>query len=226
MDFIQENPYEYVVEPHPEKPDHEVYKLKLTKAIPDSIGDITGDMAQNLRQSLDHAAYAVAVASGKTDPKFTAFPFAGSVGQMANALGRSKDVPPQIQSLFCGFLPYPGGNDLLWALNEIAVGDKHKIAVPIGQGAFRAGAAVRGTGFFRMPDPHVWDRTKNEMEVITLGPGAEFNYNFDFRLFVAFNEVKLVDGQPILTIMQKIGQIVDRVLTAIEAEARRLKIVT
>jgi hypothetical protein len=224
-DFIELEPYETIAEPHPNKADHVVNKIRLTQALPSSIGDITGDMVHNLRSALDNAGYAVAVAGalpGAKDPKNAAFPFAGSAAQMVNALGRSKDVPEQIQSLFCGFQPYPRGNDLLWALNEICNTDKHKIAIPIGQGMFRASADVRGTGFFSMPDPHVWDRTKNEMELITLGPGATFNYKFDFRLFIAFNEIKIVDGKPLVATLDAMGSIVERILVAIEAEARRI----
>lgn len=222
-EFQQLDPYERVIEPDPDKPDHQVHKIKLTKAIPESIGDLIGDIAQNLRGALDNAAYAVAVAAAPgTDPKFTAFPFAGSVGQMPNAMGRSKDVPEQIQSLFCGFQPYPGGDDLLWALNEICNTHKHKIAVPIGTGRVRLGAAVRGTGFFSMPDPHVWNSAKNEMIVLTLGPGAEYNYEFNFYIFVAFGEVKIIGGQEVFGLLHRLGCKVHSIVVAIEAEARRI----
>ena len=84
-EFTRVNPYQKVVEQHPSKPDHVVHKIVLTEALPQSLADITGDIVQNLRNALDNAAYAVAVASGRTDPKFTAFPFAGSLSQMPQA---------------------------------------------------------------------------------------------------------------------------------------------
>ena len=198
-----------------------------TKAatLPSSLADITGDIVQNRRNALDNAAYAVSVASGRTDPKFTAFPFAGSVSQMPQALGRSKDLPPQIQSMFVGFQPYLGGDDLLWALNEMCVSDKHKMLIPIGTGVVRRAGEVRGAGFFSMPDPHRWDREKNEMELITLGPGAEFQYHFDFRVFVAINGIRVVDGHSVLTVLGDVGQKVESILDAIEMESHRLGIV-
>ena len=226
IEFEQSDPYERVIEPHPDKPDHQVHKIKLTKALPESLTDIVGDIAQNLRNALDNAGYTVAVlAAPNTDPKFAAFPFAGSAAQMANALGRSKDIPQQIQSLFCGFQPYPGGDDLLWALNEICITDKHKIAVPVGAGSVRLGASVRGTGFFDMPDPHVWDSTKNEMVLITFGPGADFDYQLNFRLFVAFGEIKVVGGKEVLGVFYNLGSKVQSILMAIEAEARRIGLI-
>jgi hypothetical protein len=226
-DFTALNPYTRVVEPHPDQPGHVVHKIKLTKAVPEHFANIVGEVVDSLRSALDNAGYtvALAVAPPGTDPKNTAFPFARSAAQMANALGRSKDIPQQIQSLFCGFQPYLGGDDLLWSLNEICNTNKHKILIPIGNGVIRSGALVKGTGFFRMPDPHVWDRAKNEMVIITLGPGAEYDYKFDFAFFVAFNEIEVVDGKPVLAVLNALGRKVYSILAGIETEARRIGLI-
>jgi hypothetical protein len=223
--FERLNPYKRVVEPHPDKPDHVVHKVKLTKELPVSIADTVGDIVQNLRNALDNATYAVAVASGRVNPKNAAFPFARSVAEMANSLGRSKDVPKEIQSLFCGFQPYLGGDEVLWTLNEMCVADKHKMVIPIGTGIVSAGVNVQGTGFFEMPTPHVWNRTKNEMELITLGPKAEYHYDLSFHVFVAFNDIEIVDGKPVLRVLYALGRKVQSIFMAIEAESRRLGII-
>jgi hypothetical protein len=223
--FTAFNPYVQVTEAHPHKPDHVVHKIKMSEPLPNFIGDIVHDVVVNLRDALDNAGYAIAVASGRSNPKFTAFPFAGSVAQMANALGRSKDIPQQIQSLFCGFQPYRGGNDLFWALNEICVGEKHKMVTPVGQGFVRVGASAQARGYFEMPDPHIWDRVKNEMVLITFGPDTKFQYDFDFRFFIAFNDVQIVDGQPVLGVLRALCDMTERVFFGIEAESKRLGIV-
>jgi hypothetical protein len=222
--FGQKQPYKRVTEPHPDKPGHFIFKIKMTEELPPVIADTTADIVSSLRSALDNAGYAIAVAAGVKEPKNSAFPFAGTLTQMPNALGRAKDIPEPIHSLFCGFQPYKGGNDLLWALNQVAITDKHKVVVPIGQGFVRNRASAQGRGFVSIPDPPVWDRTKNEMVILELGPGAECDYDFDFTFFVAFNEIALIDGKPILTILPQFGSIVERVLTAMEAECRRLKI--
>jgi hypothetical protein len=230
-EFINLEPYEQVVEPHPDKSGYTVHKIKLTQPLPAFIGDIAGDMVHNLRSALDNAGYAVAVAAappGAKEPKYTAFPFAGSVSELSNSIGgRCKDIPQQIQSLFCGFQPYPRGNEYLWALNELCNTDKHKIAIPVGQAAVAVErTSVSGTGFFSMPRPHIWDSTKNEMELITLGPDAQFNYELNFRLYVALGDIKVVGGKELLRTLDAMGSIVERILMAIEAEARRIKIFT
>src|SRR5437899_9822431 len=100
--------------------------------------------------------YAIAVGAGSVDPKFSAFPFAGSLSQMANSLGRSKDLPEPIQSLIVGLAPYPGGDDALSALNESCVSDKHNMLIPVGTVMVQTAADVRATGYFTMPEPHMW----------------------------------------------------------------------
>jgi len=144
---------------------------------------------------------------------------------MASSIGRAKDLPKEIQSLFCGFQPYLGGDDLLWALNEICITDKHKIAVPIGHALVKGPMGLQGTGRFWTPDRPVWDRTKNEMVIIGFGPSAKYTYDFKFQLFVAFNEVKVVDGKPVFAVLNTLCRKVESILMGIEAESRRLGII-
>jgi hypothetical protein len=226
-EFEDSDPYIRVEEIHPDKINHLVHKVKLTHPLPTSFENITVDLVGNLRSSLDKAGYAVAVASGVKNPRFSAFPFAGSVADLENSLaGRCKDIPKQIQLLFRGFQPYPGGDDLLCALNEICNADKHKIIKPIGTGVIRTHVNVRGIGFAGIPRHPVWDSAKNEMELITLGPGAKFECEFEFRVFVAFSEIKAVEGHPVLGVLDALIRKVEGILLAIEAEAKHIGIFT
>jgi hypothetical protein len=225
--FGQLHPYKEVTEPHPDKVGYEVRKIILTKPLPLDIAHITAEVVGSLRGTLDNAGYSIAVASGKINPKSTAFPFAGSAEGMAKAIkGRCGDIPPQFHSLFCGFQPYPGGNDFLWALNEVCNTEKHKIVIPMGNGAYPMGAYARGPRFFSIPTPHVWDSAKNEMVLITLGPGTDFNYQFNFLFFVAFGEVKFVERKEVIKVLHRMGGIVQSLLVAMEAEARRTKLIS
>src|ERR1035437_7105144 len=220
--FTLVKPYERVIEPHPDEPDHTIHKIKMTKELPSSIADTTADLVQNLRNALDNAAYAVAVASGKVEPKFTAFPFAGSIAQMANSLGRSKDLPKEIQSLFCGFQPYLGGDDILWALNEICNGDKHKIVIPIGTGMVRVAGGIEVTGYFSMPEPHVWNRTKNEMNLSRWGLTRNSNTissSVSLKRLTIFRS--WTASQSLESLTSCAGK-VERIVVCIEAESRRL----
>jgi len=228
-EFHNLDPYDKVVEPDPEQPGWEVYKIKLVKPFPEAFGNLASDIVFNLRSALDVAGYSIAVAIGKPNARNSAFPFAKDIANMASSIGRSADLPPEIQSLFVGFQPYRGGNDLLWALNELCNGNKHKFVTPIAQVMHQGPGSARGYGRpFSMPDPPVWNSAKNEMEVVRFGPlvvpDATWHYQFDFYPFIAFHEIPVVQGQPVLGILHQLCLKVENLLMAIEAECRRLKI--
>ncbi len=224
--FWQLDPYEEIIEAHPDKPGYQVRKIKLVKEMPSDITHVISEIVGKLRSALDGAGYAVALASGKSAPKSTAFPFSGSLASLSNAIGgRCKDIPAPIQSLFCGFQPYRGGDDLLWSLNEICNAEKHAIAAPIGTGAFPQSVRVRGTGFSEIPRPHKWDGAKNEMVLITLGPDTEFDYEFNFSMFIGFGDVGTVQGREVRHTLAQLGTKVQGIIEAIEAESRRIGLV-
>ena len=52
-----------------------IHKIRFTRWLPDDASSILFDIATNLRAVLDQTAYAAALASGKTSPKNTLFPF-------------------------------------------------------------------------------------------------------------------------------------------------------
>ena len=228
-EFHTLDPYAKVIEPDPHNPGWEIHKIKLIQPFPESFGNLTSDIVVNLRSALDNAGHAIAIATGKPDARNTAFPFAKDIGHMASSIGQSADLPKEIQSLFCGFQPYRGGNDFLWALNELCNGNKHKFLTPMQTVMWRGKVAVRGFGRpFSMPDPHKWDSANNEMVVVRLGPiqvpDATWDYDFDFFPFVAINEISIVESKPILAILSGLCQIVEGILMAIEAESKRLGI--
>jgi hypothetical protein len=107
-------------------------------------------------------------------------------------------------------------------LNKLSNTDKHRILRPFGTGVVRAGASVQGTGCFSMPDPHKWDGTKNEMEIIRLGPDTTFDYRFDFAIFVVFDDVTGLAGKNVLQTLATIGAATQCAVNAIEAECQGL----
>ncbi len=72
--FGQMDTYEEVVEPDPDKPTHQVRKIRLTQALPSDIAHITAEIVNSLRSALDAAGYSIALASGKSEPKRTLSP--------------------------------------------------------------------------------------------------------------------------------------------------------
>jgi hypothetical protein len=223
--FAGENPYKQIVEEDPQRPGYLLHKIKLTKSLAPSFSDLVGDAVSNMRAALDHACYALA-ASHKTKPINAYFPFARDAAGLESAIkGRSKDVPQEIHPLLRSFEPYKGGNEILWGLNMMCNADKHKMLTPVATGIVRPGTSIKGRGFFSIPAPPVWDRTKQEIVILTLGPGAQFDYKFNFVLYIAFDEIELVAGEPVRSILGQTMVEVERVVDAIDAESMRLGLI-
>jgi hypothetical protein len=220
-EFLSSHAYTHVVEIDPNT-SQKVYKLKLTKPMPVALSGIAFDAVNNLRSALDQAGYAIAIASAKKG-KSAKFPFADDAAQLENVINRScKDLPKEIVDLMRAFKPYKGGNNLLWALNKLCNTNKHAVICPVAAtvGGIRYKRAVGSGGVSFLPP--IWDRTKNEMELIHLQPGATADADIEIATFIAMRDVEFVDGQPADAILNQFVLIVERIVMAIEAEARRL----
>jgi hypothetical protein len=224
--FAAEQPYARIHEPHPERTDCVVVKIKLTKQLPVNFALIASDAAVNLRSVLDHACYAVAVASGNIAPKYAQFPFAGTAERFEDNLRGSKDLPEQIRPIFRSFQPYKGGNGLLYALNQISNTNKHVTLVALGAAVIRQSGKFHAVGYMSVPTNPVWDNAKNEIIVATIGHGTKFDYDVNFAFFVTFNEVEGISGQEAVRVLNALASEVERVLMAIEAESRRIGILS
>jgi hypothetical protein len=227
-DFVKKASYVRFSEPHTAKPLLTVHKIRMNKPIPDGLSEIAGDAIGNLREALDHATFSVAIASGVTAPSNAYFPFSGTVDDIDNCMKkRCKDIPKEMHPFLRAFEPYAGGNEVLFTLNKMANRDKHALLVAFGALSIDAGMNVSGTGgYMSIPRPHAWDHAKSEMELITLGPGCQLNAQFRFLITIAFTGIEVVERFPAPSVLVEITHEVERVLSAIEAESRRLGLVS
>lgn len=223
VSFFSAKPYIRIAEPDSEARQLEVHKLRFSAGLPDQFATLTSDALHNLRDSLDNAGYALAIVAGKAAPLHTAFPFGGSAVDFENSLGRCKDIPTEIHALFRAYKPYKGGNDFLWALNRLAVTDKHKlltIALNSQLGNVDAVGAIH-----HIPVNPTWDPAKREIEIFTGVVGHPVKGKIEIGLFVAFDEVPYVAGEPVLKVLDYFVELVEDILSRLETEARRLGIV-
>jgi hypothetical protein len=219
--------YEEFTEPDPKKPENIVHKIRMIGELPPEFSEMTGDIVDNLRSALDHAMHGVAIASGCQNPRNAYFPFSREAAKFEAALkGRSKDVPEQIYPLLRSYEPYKGGSEALWALNQVCNANKHKLLIPVGAVTFSTGIKFEGTGFCSMPYVPVWDSTKNEMELFTVGPGSQFKGHFTFGIYIAFGEIESVVGKNAIPTLDLFVDMVETIINEIDAESRRLGIVT
>jgi hypothetical protein len=226
--FNKSSPYTRFTELN-EDGTQETHIVKLTTPLPESLSGIVFDAINSLRAALDQAGRTVAIASGSRG-KRAKFPFGATEtearSRRANSKSQSIQVPAKIFDLMMAFKPYKGGDDLLWILNEICNSHKHEMIIPIGMGQGGSAVTVNYLKFFGpLNIPPVWDRTKNQMELFRTEPGCENDYNFRLEIFVAFANVPIIDGESAHGVLSAMISKVNSIIMAIEAEARRMRLI-
>jgi len=229
--FINSDPYRRVVELDVNGIT-KLHKIRLTKPFPEELSDFATDAFDNLRSVLDHTAYASAVVKGISSPEYACFPFSNTAENWENrAKGLCKDIPSEIAALFRSFKPYKGGNDPLWGLNELRNVNQHAILSPLGTASvqvtfdkFFMQAPKDGSISFNLPmwNPITWDSCKNEMVIFREDPGGHLDYDFKLTPFIAFGDVPIFKGEPVLGVFSHLAREVESVLLATEAECRRI----
>jgi len=75
--FYETNPYRIAFKDDPDKRERTYYVFSI-QDVPGDIKCRTGDILQNLRSTLDHLAYQLAVTAGNNHPRRTSFPICSS----------------------------------------------------------------------------------------------------------------------------------------------------
>ena len=137
-EFIREQrPFSYVLQGNP-RTGQRTTLPKKNKAVIAQIALIGGDIIHNLRAALDHAYWEIVSPFAKDDRerRKVQFPFVKSEARLEEAL---KDqladrVSPSFFKALLDLKPYsePGGNELLFLIEELDILDKHKLLIPIG----------------------------------------------------------------------------------------------
>jgi hypothetical protein len=209
---------------------NDLHKVRFLKPFPNEFALIATEAIEHLRASLDHAAYAVAVASRITNPKSAYFPFAQDAGGLQSVIkGRCKDIPPDIVTLFCSFQPYKGGNALLYALHSVCIANKHRELTQIDIIPDITINSIQATNIYgpvRVTVPQlVWDRRNNEIiyMIVPANPTPFTDTDIVITLHIAFDEI--IGGKTALAVLNDMAGIVERILLATEAEARRIGLI-
>ena len=96
------------------------------KSLPREVGAVLGDAVHNLRAALDLLASELARTNGKSD-RNVYFPFAASATEFPSALSKRNfdKAGSDAVALLHSFAPYRGGNELLRAVHDLDIEDKH-----------------------------------------------------------------------------------------------------
>jgi hypothetical protein len=167
--FIDSKPYRIWKEVNEERGGFD-YKIKYTQPVPDSILISASNLAHQIRSSLDQMAATLAVRNGATNTKDVHFPISHDRdsffdGKRAGVkkIARLSAVDRQI---IIDLKPYFGGNDLLYALHQMSITDKHNR--PLRAAGFTASVAVdEMIGDLMIgPDIGTWSALDDERTVL------------------------------------------------------------
>jgi hypothetical protein len=134
--FREDNPYEAIPYDEPDTGDL-VYKAKIPNQPPLYWSAIIGDCVHNLRSSLDLLVCEMVRVEGKPFAPNTGFVVFSSEVAFTDEFrsgppGQIKGVPECAVKLIKRAKPYKGANNPFWRLHKLDIEDKHKLLVPIG----------------------------------------------------------------------------------------------
>jgi hypothetical protein len=226
--FFAKNPYTPIVEPDPDGV-HQIHKLKFTQRFPFIWRILSTEIVEHLRSALDHATWAtVYLKTGNPNLEQAAFPFAKTATDLDNSMRRrSKDVPTEIQALLRTFQPYEGGNDILYFLNNLCNLSKHALITFMGVTALDG--EIRGVGWsgpVQFYDPLVWDREKHEIKYARTEKGVNFQHQANLRVFIALHYKETKTPVSATAVLDAMLRETERIVLAIEAESRRIELIT
>ena len=224
-EFFEGHRYTYAVEAHDDGA-HDLLKVKFGEPLPSELPLLAAEVFWHLRSALDSTGYTIAVAVGARHPGDSHFPF-GNDSDDPKRWRRSKALPKEIFSFMRKFKPYKGGHVGLWCLNDACNRCKHEMLiltpVNVGLSVFRVMEVAGGDAV--VLDPPTWNSDKHELELVDMERGAKLYYDLDLHFDVSFDEPEPFAGEPAVGVLDQLVRETSRIIGAIEAESRRLKII-
>lgn len=202
--FFDAKPCEFFNEPCTDKSKTYV-KLRLAKAIPSEFSHLVGDIIHNLRASLDYAACDLAELNGAKNVDDVYFPFGKTQESFeASAKNKLKKLSGKAKAYIHDIRPYRGGNEALWLVHYLDIGDKHRRLTPIGMtGSTGAHIELMTSGGISFAAPK-WESLAVGMRVATIEANTEWNGKITAQVTVAFGNVQSIAHTPVEPLLEQL----------------------
>lgn len=187
--------------------------------LPPMVPIVVGDIAHNLRSALEHVASdIIALAHGEGSRKGSAFPMHETRENLVDMVdkGKIKAAFPEVAKAIVETIrPFKDGNKLLWATGQLWNIDKHRLpilSVSVTRVSGVSAVDANGGGFFDMTG--VLDQGRVHVGGSCF-PLTVTNYGkASFAVF--FNEVGLLEGDPLIPTLAQMSQLVSQAVATIE----------
>jgi len=224
--FFQRTPYAVVTEPDTDGI-HEFHKLRLAKNLPAVLTEHTVSAIENLRSALDLTASNVARLSKAPNPGDIHFPFSKTRADFKSRINSSacKPLPAQIKMLFECFKPYGGGDNLLWAINELCNTSKHRLILPVATKSGVNFPSLETSDIVRKPIiimEGIQGCTENEVVFAKTQIGLKWKYRVQIAFGVAFGKIKPIEGADVFPIISEMVKIATRIVDESQVKCHNL----
>jgi hypothetical protein len=213
-----------------------VRRFEVTEQPPPLWGAIAGDCVHNLRSSLDLLVCEMVRANDRPVTPDTAFYIAKSADAFRSGYsGKLQGTPKCAVDLIKKAEPYQGADNPFWRLHQLDIADKHKLLVPVGvahkgtTNSYSLADVVNAypdattINLFDMPTaegigiivPKLTFPLEDGTEIYRIparlrdNPLAQMNMNPEFSFDVAFGEVEVVQGEPIILTLHQLIEFVE-----------------
>ena len=224
--FTDEHPWSYVVDSESQAP-NKVHKVRFHTPPPAEAACIIFDAVNNLRATLDQIGYSAAIASGKTDPSGTNFPFGDDAAGVENVFKKKRahlTLPPQIMDLFRSVEPYKGGSgQLLWAVNKLCNTKKHAKLVPtMITGAWPFTKDADGTPLFALDNGSNWMPDESELILKVASPEDDTHFSGHIGFSVSVKSLDIIRDEPIVWLLEGAEDSINGLLISAETICQRM----
>jgi hypothetical protein len=229
--FRRENPHKIGMKTDPQTGDV-TYYLTHVPEIPLDLSIIAGDALHNFRSTLDHLAWKLVEAAGKTPRDQTGFPiFDSEANYRSYSPKKVEGMRPIAIERIHNLRPYRGGNNDLWILHRLDIIDKHRLLLTLATGRFaggmsskeRAKAVAAWDSRYGSPAPSLLAhgiliknttdgllKTGDELKTV---PAAEAEDPLVVYFDITINEPGVSEGQSCYLLFETIKGEVERIIT-------------
>lgn len=224
--FIQTNSYDVVSNLNLDGSE-QIWRFRLRDKDTSDLAVSAGLILHLLRSPLDNILSEIAFEHCGIR-KDTAFPFGKDIHAFEGSLReKTKHLPSEAVDLICRFKPYGGGNELLWALHNLNVHDKHPGLRAVGhvQGMAlqslkiwdgkmlvmgnRWGQHLHAEGY--TPKIFAVEAISDDPEFLTTTPGAKVECDAQPTFQVASSDIRGFEREPAVAVLHQMLDLVENI---------------
>ena len=197
---------------------YNIYRVFDIQSPPAEIGLIVGDVIHNLRSALDHLTYQLVLVNGSSPTKQTAFPvFDDAEKYRTGVAGKVKGIAQSAIDAIDASEPYQGAKGAgFWVLHYLDIADKHHALltplVNVTEASFTMPGfwerGYRGVGGVSFPN---FGKPLKDGDVVATRE-SEMDNDINLTLDVAFTEPELIEGRAVIKTLQRLADLVDKLI--------------